>query len=368
MVGIPSLFRTLRLTLLTGIICCQCAFATDTIYGSVINGTTGRPAFNDDVALLTVDHKELEVSRGKTTAQGSFRLQTDAPGPHVLRVRHDGVIYQRQITNINIAQEIKVFDAASDLPEIHGTVTVMRIEPRSDTLEVTELHSIANDSNPPRTLVNPRNLEILLPPKATLTSVVVSTPSQRAEKAKPQPVAVGSRQYAVGCPLRPGITQFAFKYHVEYIDRAVFHPRLQYPTGLWTVMFPKSMKFKATGERQFRGFADQNEMQVQALSEAKAGAVTGFVLSGKAVVPLSQIERLALNVPALSQRNRFQPFPPVKTPARPGFLAAAGKEPWIVVGWTVVGISAALLLVGLTNKAMSTRRRAPTPQTHNKAA
>ena len=65
------------------------------ITGTVTNGTTGKPAAGDDVALLSLSQGMEEVGSGKTDAQGRFSLAGPAEQgvPHMVRVTHGGVNY-----------------------------------------------------------------------------------------------------------------------------------------------------------------------------------------------------------------------------------------------------------------------------------
>jgi len=349
-VRLSLIFRgALRISLMA-VACAPYARASETITGVVFNGTTGARAAGDDVVLLTLDHGSLEVSRSKTAGDGSFRLRTDVLGKHLLRVRHGGVIYQQEVISGAISR-IKVFDAASDLAGVHETVTIMKIESNGRSLNVTELHSVTNDSIPPRTLANASNLEILLSSKSILDSVVVAGPSWRPEKVKPKPIVVGSRQYAVGYPLRPGTTQFAVKYHLLFSDRAVLHPRLQYPTELWTVVFPQSMTFRALDKASFHGLMDQQGVQVQAITRAAAGSVPGFVVAGVGSLPQIVTPTSAATVSTQS------PIPPrvgaeshVTARATP-FLQVTRKP----LAWCGIGGLVALLGISLAKRWVSAR-------------
>lgn len=344
-----SLRRTLCLSLV--LFCSSFAPASQVIKGTVVNGTTGKPSAGDDIALLTIDHGMLEVSRGKTAGDGTFSLHTNAPGKHILRARHDDVIYQEEVMD-GVAPQLKVFDALPELTGIHGEVTVMKIESMGANLNVTELHSIANESNPPRTQADSRNLEILLPAKAILDSVVVEAPSSRPEKVKAKPVATGSQQYAVGYPLRPGTTQFAIKYHLPYPEKAVIRPRLQYPTKLWTVVVPQSMRFKAPDHSLFHRLMDQNGMQVQALSRPKAGELPEFGISGGGTLPP---KRLPVSVQTISAELAGLPSShlegPASVPSSTVFVTAARK---ILL---YVGIAGIILLLGIRIVARETAKR-----------
>lgn len=283
-----------------------------------------------------------------------WRLATaPAVGKHLLRARHDGVIYQQEVTS-RVAPQLKVFDAMSDLAGVHESVTITKIESNGRNLNVTELHTVRNDSIPPRTLANINNLEIFIPSKATLDSVIVQGPS-RVEKVSPKQIATGSRQYALGYPLRPRITQFAVKYHLRYSDRCVFHPRLQYPTDLWTVVFPKSMNLRALDRSRFQKLIDQQGMQVQAITTAAAGEVPGFIISGAGSLPQIVTPRSAPTVsaelpipPHVSSSSRVNILP------RTGFLSGT-QHPVI---WYGMGGLVLLLGISFAKRLVSTRPHA----------
>ncbi len=65
------------------------------ITGTVTNGTTGKPAAGDDVALLALSQGMQEVGHTKSDAQGkfSFPAPADKQAPHMVRVTHQGVGY-----------------------------------------------------------------------------------------------------------------------------------------------------------------------------------------------------------------------------------------------------------------------------------
>ena len=312
--------RKILLLPLTAVLCSVCAIASETISGVVLNKTTGRPAAGDDIALLTVDGGSLEVSRGRTASDGTFRLRSDAVGKHLLRVRHDGVIYQQDVPASTVVQ-VTVFDAAHDVAGVTGAVTIMKIESQDRVLTVTELRSIANESNPPVTQVNDHNLKIFLPQKAALDSVVVQPPSSHPLKIEPKPEHNNSRLYVVGYPLFPGTTQFAVRYHLPYPEKILIHPRSQYPTKLWTIMFPKSMNFQALDESSFHPLLDQDGMRVQAATRPVVGTVPGFVISGSGLLPRKETPSVAAAVPADlrpvdSHTKTHVPIGPQSTTAR----------------------------------------------------
>jgi hypothetical protein len=335
-------FRRIARISLAALLCWPCcAWSAQTIVGTVVNGTTGKPSAGDDVALLTVASGSLEVSRGKTANDGSFHLATDTSGKHILRVRHNGVIYQEELPT-GIAPLLKVFDSSRELAGISEAVTVMKIEPAGQWLSVTELHSIVNESKPPRTLANEGNLKILLPATATLDAVVVQAPSWHPEKVKPRPVWQGSHQFAAGFPLRPGTTHFAIKYHLPYSESATIGPHLQYSSKLWTVMFPKSMSFLPLHKSTFHPFMEQDGMRVQAMAKVPAGEVPAFVISGG--MPAKPAQLSSGEVPAdLLQILSSPPMSPSVRLERPRVPAAGSNRAILYLG--IMGV---VLILGIS--------------------
>jgi hypothetical protein len=292
-----SACRRIVLSCLTALACSAFALASETISGVVLNKTTGKPAAGDDIALLTRDRGSLEVSRGKTAKDGTFRLRSDVLAKHILRVRHDGVIYQQDVPASTVIQ-MNVFDAARDVADVSGLVTIMKIESHDNILDVTELRSIANESDPPLTQASEQTLKIFLPQKAALDSVVAQAPSSHPTKVQAKAEHNGSRNYTVGYPLFPGTTQFAIRYHLPYSEKTTIHLRSQHPTKLWAIMFPKSMDFHPLDESSFHALLDQDGMRVEAASRQVVGSVPAFVISGTGLLPRKQQPSMAEAVPA----------------------------------------------------------------------
>ncbi len=71
------------------------AAAAQNITGTIINGTTGKPAAGDEVTLLSLSQGMQEVGSTKTDSQGKFTLKApaDAKVPHMVRATHGGVSY-----------------------------------------------------------------------------------------------------------------------------------------------------------------------------------------------------------------------------------------------------------------------------------
>src|ERR1700759_357498 len=71
------------------------AWAQGTLTGTVTNGTTGKPAANAEVILLSLTQGMQETAKTHTDAAGKFSLNMPDAGPHLVRVAYANVNYNR---------------------------------------------------------------------------------------------------------------------------------------------------------------------------------------------------------------------------------------------------------------------------------
>jgi len=256
------------------------------ITGTVRNGTTGKPAAGDDVVLLVMAGGMDEVGRTQTDSQGRFRLTVDdAATPYLIRVNHQKVNYHKTAPPGTQSVEVEVYDSAAKLEGVRAIVDVLRFEADSSTLQVTELYSISNNSQPPRTLMSERTFEIFLPAGAQIQSSTAMSGGGMPVNSAPVPTGEKNR-YAFIFPLRPGETRFQISYRLPYSGEADFQPRLAQPTEHLVVMVPPSMRFRSNaGENAFQAMPEETGANVQVATSAKPGAEPGFHLSGVGVMP-----------------------------------------------------------------------------------
>jgi len=96
------------------------------ITGSVRNQSRGEPAAGDDVILTRLDKGMQEEARAKTDSQGAFNLNVQYPDkPYLVRVFHRGVSYDQQ-ASVGQALIIQVFDTATHVQGITGTIEILR--------------------------------------------------------------------------------------------------------------------------------------------------------------------------------------------------------------------------------------------------
>ena len=146
----------LKITLAASLLLTAGFVSAQNITGTVTNGTTGKPAAGDEVALLSLSQGMQEVGSAKTDAQGRFSMKapSDANVPHMVRVTHDGVSYFARggpLMPGATTAEVTVYDGASKVDGISQTVEVDRFQSDGSQLQGIVLFAVANQSNPPRT-------------------------------------------------------------------------------------------------------------------------------------------------------------------------------------------------------------------------
>src|SRR4029077_10277609 len=190
--------------------------------GTVVNATTRRPGAGDEIVLVSLSQEGMnETARGRADSRGRFSLPVADPhATHVVQVIHQGVTYHRMIEAVDRPIAVEVYNVAQQLEGVSAIMDVQRLEATSDQLEVKQLITVRNDSQPPRTLMNDRPFEIQLPPEAQVQSGLVQVGDGQPLKQKP--VAGEQKgQYYFVFPVRPGDTRFAVVYRLPYDGKAL---------------------------------------------------------------------------------------------------------------------------------------------------
>ena len=122
-----------------------------TVTGTVINGTTGKPAANIQMILIQLQGGMQPVAETKTDAQGKYSFDNPqlGAGPMLIRAVYRGVNYHDPATPGKNVVDMQVFDP-TDKP---GAVTVSAhaiiLQPDGSDLDVGEEYNITNKTSPP---------------------------------------------------------------------------------------------------------------------------------------------------------------------------------------------------------------------------
>ena len=269
-----------RISWLACVLALTIAAPAATLTGKVTNGTTKKPQGGDDVVLLALSQGMQEAARTKVSASGDFKFDvTDDGGPHLVRVNHRGVNYFAMVPPGTTTADVQVFEAASKVEGIAGTVNIMRLQAVDGTLQVTELYAVRNMSEPPRTQMSDQAFEFYLPEGAQVEGSLAQGPGGQPVNSAPVPQSEKSR-YAFVFPLRPGETRFQVSYHVPYAGQATITPRPLVSFEHLVVMLPSSMKFQPAAGAHFQPMPSENGAEVRVSSSIKPGDKLAFTVSG----------------------------------------------------------------------------------------
>lgn len=276
MLSVPALLACLSTTI---------ALGANDITGTARNQSRGQPAVGDVVILLRLDRGAQEEGRTKTNAQGEFILRVQHPDkPYLVRVVHQHVSYDQHASAGDVLS-VPVFDAASWVRGMTGSIEILRTGTRGNLLHVSDMYEVKNESRPPLTLASEHAFEAYLPANAKIDSVLAAGPGKIGVMISAAPVPGKPGHYTVSFPLRPGATKFAFNYDLPYDGHAAFQTWHEYPLQQLAVMIPPTMKFSSRSSA-FEILATGNSnYQVQAANQLNAGEGPEFEVSGAGALP-----------------------------------------------------------------------------------
>ena len=257
--------------------------SAQTLTGTVKNATTGKPSAGDDVVLLSLGQGMEEAGRTKSDAKGNFSFKLDAQGPHLIRVIHQDVTYHRMAPPGTTSVEVEVYDVGKKVEGIEVVADIMRVQVEQGQLEIMRAFAVQNNSKPPRTQMNERNLEFYVPEGAQIVQSSAMTANGQPINSAPVPVDDKKTRYSFLFPLRPGTTQFEVAYQVAYTGSANIDPKSIYPLQHFVAILPKSMQFSAATGTKFQSMNDpqQPDANVQVASSAGVGQPLAFKISGE---------------------------------------------------------------------------------------
>jgi len=315
--------------------------SAQTLTGTVKNATTGKAAAGDEVVLLTLGNGMEEAGRTKADSKGSFSFKLDnAQGPHLVRVIHQDVTYHRMAPPGTTSVEVEVYDVGKKVEGINIVADIMRIQVEQGQLEIMRAFAVQNNSKPPRTQMNERNLEFNVPQGAQIVESSAMTAGGNPLNTAPVPIDDKKTRYAFFFPLRPGTTQFQIFYQIPYTGSANIDPKSVYPLQHFVAILPKTMQFTAAPGTKYQAMNDpqQPDANVQVASGAELGDPLAFKISGEGLLQARQANAGQPGEPS-STENDNRPGgglgPPIDAP-----------DPLQRYRWYILAGFAAALIVG----------------------
>jgi hypothetical protein len=216
----------------------------------------------------------------------------------------------------------------------------MRIQVEQGQLEIMRAFAVQNNSKPPRTQMNERNLEFNVPEGAQMVESSAMTQGGNPLNTAPVPIDDKKTRYAFLFPLRPGTTQFQIAYQLPYTGSANIDPKSVYSLQHFVAILPKSMQFTAAPGTKYQSMNDpqQPDANVQVASGTELGSPLAFKISGEGVLEARQ-------------ENAGQPSEGGSAPAesRPGGGLGPpidAPDPLQRYRWYILAAFAAALIIG----------------------
>jgi len=237
----PGACPTLLLSVTAGVLLSIPAFAA--IDGTVIDGTTGKPAPNTIVSLVQPGQGGMKtIASTKTDAQGTFKFDKDPDGPTLLQTIFGGAIYNKMIMPGAPASglQVEVFDSTNK-PVAKVAQHFIVLQPSDKEMAVSE--GILYQGDPKLTYNDATNgsFRFYLPPEAKgQVSVTINAPggmpiSRPAEKTSQANV------YKVSYPIKPGETRFDLNYAVPVTDPLTFSSKILHQEGEADLVIPSGV-------------------------------------------------------------------------------------------------------------------------------
>ena len=195
------------------------------ITGRVTNATTGRPADDISVGLLALQRGMQTVAVTVTDSHGRYKLTVEAnPGERFLvQATYGGVNYNQPVefTGANQTVDITVYESGAAKTDVAFTEHVIFVLPGSDTVRFTELYSLNNGSNPPKSYTPEETFLFAIPRGAQQLEVSVSTQSGLPLKQQSQESLKDPNLLALSYAFRPGDSQVQVSYAVPFSGDAL---------------------------------------------------------------------------------------------------------------------------------------------------
>ncbi len=252
-----------------------------TVRGTVVNGTTGKPAAGIELALIQLQGGMQEVAHSKSGAQGEFTF--DHPGlgaqPMLVRAVYHGINFNHAVPPGTSTAQVDIYETSKDAKTINVPSHVVIFQPSGARMIVGEEYQIENKSQPPVAYFrSDGDFDFALPEKTQL---------QRVDAAGPAGMPVRQAQidkknnlYSIAFAFRPGDNSVRYSYELPYTGNAatVKIPTI-YPGGRLLVVAPPSVQISGEG---LAPSGQAQGMNIYGRDDVPAGTLIAVSVSGTA--------------------------------------------------------------------------------------
>lgn len=231
-----------------------------TLSGTVINRTTGKPAPNIDLDLLSPTQGMVELATAKSDAQGHFSVTKDNIGvaPILVRATFHDVSFNTFAPPGRPEVEVEIYDISNDPKTISVSSHVIIFQPQGDKLIGAEEYTVDNTSKPPAAFFRTEgNFDFAIPENGTLNQV--STTNQMGMAVTQASIDKGKGRFAIAYAFRPSQTNVRLSYEIPYPNTsATLKLPTTYPGAKLLVVVPPGVTI--TGDKLVSAGQEQGMM------------------------------------------------------------------------------------------------------------
>jgi len=212
----PHILSTIFVSLLTA----SAAFA-GTVSGTVMNRTTGKPAPNVDLTLLSPTQGMRDLGSAKSDAEGHFTATNDAigMGPVLIRATYHDVSFNTFLPPGRPQIEVEIYEISKDPKTIAVPSHVVILQPQGDRLIGAEEYSVQNNSQPPYAYFRTEgNFDFAIPENSTIGQV--TTTGAMGMSVNQATIDKGKGRFAIAYAFRPGQTNVRLSYELPYTNNS----------------------------------------------------------------------------------------------------------------------------------------------------
>jgi len=255
-----------------------------TVHGTVVNGTTGKPAAGIELTLVQLQGGMQEVAHSKSGAQGEFTF--DHPGigvqPMLVRAVYHGINFNRALPPGTSTAQVDIYEASKDTKTINVPSHVVIFQPNGATMVVGEEYQIENKSQPPMAFYKTEgSFDFALPENGQLQQVAAAGPA--GMPVVQLPIDKKNNRYSIAFAFRPGESSVRFSYELPYIgNAATVKIPTTYPGGRLLVAASPSVQISGEG---LAPSGQEQGMNLYGRQDVPAGTVVAVNVSGTAPPP-----------------------------------------------------------------------------------
>ncbi len=262
------------------------ASVAGTLTGVVRNGTTGAPAAGVEVVLIQLQGGMQPVANTKTDAEGHFQFDRPELGaaPMLVRVPYRGVNYHQPAPPGAAGIEVDIYEPTQDSSVVKVTAHAIALQAHEGTLQVEEIYSVQNSTNPPVAYFRAQGtFEFVLPDNAQ--QIQASASGASGMPVVQGLIDEGKNRQAIAFAFRPGENRVQISYQLAYpSNQTTLHTVSLYPAERVAVFAPPTMQVTSAG---FAPAGSDQGWTVYARTDVAAGAPLDISISGQGSISSS---------------------------------------------------------------------------------